>query len=64
MFKRLLCLSLLLTTPALAADDQTPVSLPHVQRKAVLERPLVFPRIRNIYNLYRNFFQNFARFRM
>ena len=62
MFKRLLCLSLLLTTPALAADDQTPVSLPHVQRKAVLERPLVFPRIRNIYNLYRNFFQNFAEY--
>jgi hypothetical protein len=60
MFARLLCLCLVLTvSPIFAAEDQSPMALPKVDRKPVVDRVMVFPRIRTIYNLYRNFFQNF-----
>lgn len=42
-----------------AEESPALVQLPPVQRERVADRPLVFPRIRTIYNLYQNPYQNF-----
>lgn len=64
MYKRFfLCLSLLMSTVVLAQQEQTQlVQLPKVNRESVVDRTMVFPRIRNIYDLYRNYFQNFTEY--
>ena len=49
-----------MSVTALGAPEPSElIQLPKVNRKPVVERTMVFPRIRNIYDLYRNYFQNF-----
>lgn len=56
----LFCLALASAVPALPASAAEPlVALPPIDRRAPPDGPMIFPRIRTIYNLYRNNYQNF-----
>lgn len=44
---------------ATTSQAENLVTLPQVERTPKLQAPLLFPRIRTIYNLYRNPYQNF-----